>query len=829
MAAVPADVQGPSDAELIDAVRGGRIEAYGSLYERHVSAAYNLARQLSRSTAEADDLVSEAFARVLDTLRGGRGPDSAFRAYLLTALRHVAYDKTRRDRKLELAEDVTTVSGVDTEKVSQPFRDTAVAGLERSMAAKAFARLPERWQAVLWHTEIEGQQPVEVAPLLGLTPNGVSALAYRAREGLRQAYLQVHLAETTAGSCRATADKLGAWTRRGLSKRETAQVESHLDGCERCRALAAELADVNGGLHLVAVLVLGIGATGYLAVTAKAGSAIAAAAGATAATTATTAAGATTGSSGGAAAGAAGSLPRQFAGVGASVVALAAALALALTSSSTQSIPAAAPALQPPAKPAPAPPANPAPAPNPPAQHSPPQQPHPPTPNNPAPPNPAPGQPPAPAPPPVPGQPTLHATGPSTPITLVPGGAPVDVPITVNNTGAAMSQPVTATLNLPNGVTAQAPAQSAGQYGTHSRSQTPVGAGATPAHPASAPLATTPGSTTALASAPLALGRNGGSAVPATAALGGRETGPGAASAPLARAATSLGQVPCPGGSGTVTCTSPTGVPPGGSVVLLFRLSASQAATGGEITGTVSAGVSISVGISVRVEVPPLPDVDQLTLSARVGNDYSFWDLLGNDHAILDVTASNMGNNSKPITISVDRSGSYWAASPDVSCTGEGQSVTCVTDAPVAPGAAEHLRLSLYHLRPVQDTVTVTATLGSASKSVPVQVTPRCFIICVGPDGTVPGSGLNPTQKPIAPTAPPTTIPPITLPGIGTTTAPTTSTSPPPAPTTSAPPSPTTTTPTTGPTPPAPDPAPGCGGVPGPGKARPGMCGGQVG
>jgi RNA polymerase sigma factor (sigma-70 family) len=233
---------GVIDAELIESVRNGTVSAYGSLYERHVGAAYNLARQLSRSQAEADDLVSEAFAKVLDTLRAGRGPDSAFRAYLLTALRHTAYDKTRRDRKVELSDDVTTIAGADT---AVPFSDTAVAGLERSLAARAFARLPERWQAVLWHTEVEGQTPAEVAPILGLTPNGVSALAYRAREGLRQAYLQVHLAESDNERCRATAERLGAWTRGGLSKRETAQVEAHLDECERCRALAADLAGVN--------------------------------------------------------------------------------------------------------------------------------------------------------------------------------------------------------------------------------------------------------------------------------------------------------------------------------------------------------------------------------------------------------------------------------------------------------------------------------------------------------------------------------------------------------------------------------------------------------
>ncbi|MFB9570569.1 sigma-70 family RNA polymerase sigma factor, partial [Saccharopolyspora hordei] len=288
MSAIPAEVQGPSDGELLEEVRNGSSAAYAELYERHVGAAYTMARQVARSAAEADDLVSEAFAKVLDALRDGRGPTTAFRAYLLTALRHVAYDRTRRERKVQLADDVAEASGAD---VSVPFTDTAVAGLERTLAAQAFARLPERWQTVLWHVEVEGQTPAQVAPLLGLTPNGVSALAYRAREGLRQAYLQVHLGQldTEDQQCRATVDRLGAWTRNGLSKRETAQVEAHLDGCDRCRALAAELADVNGALRsIIAPLVLGTAATGYLAASSSGG----AAAGAVAAGSASGAAGA---------------------------------------------------------------------------------------------------------------------------------------------------------------------------------------------------------------------------------------------------------------------------------------------------------------------------------------------------------------------------------------------------------------------------------------------------------------------------------------------------------------------------------------------------------
>ncbi|MFJ7210126.1 sigma-70 family RNA polymerase sigma factor [Amycolatopsis sp. NPDC098790] len=443
MSTVPADLSGKSDAELIAEVRAGKIESYGPLYERHTGAAHNLARQLARSSSEADDLVSEAFSKVLDTLRGGKGPDTAFRAYLLTALRHTAYDRTRKERRVDLNEDM---ADVPSEALTVQFSDTAVAGLERTMAAKAFARLPERWQAVLWHTEIEQQSPAEVAPLLGLTANGVSALAYRAREGLRQAYLQVHLQENAEERCRACAERLGAWTRDGLSKRERNQVENHLDECDNCRALAAELADVNGGLRaIVAPIVLGGAALGYLATigAAKASAATAgvAAVGAAAA-----------GGKAGAAAGAAAAGPRQFAGVAASGTAIVAAVVIALTAGGgTQEIPVAAqqppPAVQPVEPPAP-------PKPVPPAPPAPPQPPPPPVAPAVEPPPPA-VEPPAPAPPPpappAPAPPSMSATAPPDGVELSPGSA-TNVPITVRNDGGSPSEPVAVALKLPPGV-----------------------------------------------------------------------------------------------------------------------------------------------------------------------------------------------------------------------------------------------------------------------------------------------------------------------------------------------------------------------------------------
>lgn len=261
----------PSDADLIDAVRDGKVEEYGKLYERHVRSATILAMQLSSSSSDADDLVAEAFAKVLAALRGGGGPGASFRPYLLTAVRHAAYDRTRKEKRIELAGDVDEVPGA-TKATSVPFRDKAVEDLDQTLAATAFATLPERWQTVLWHTAIEGQSPGEIAPLLGLTANGVSAMAFRAREGLRKAFLQAHVNQEPAEKCRATVTKLGAWTRGGIKGRDAIQIDEHMDNCAECRKLASELSDVNGALRgLVAPIVLGTGTAGYLAAAATAG------------------------------------------------------------------------------------------------------------------------------------------------------------------------------------------------------------------------------------------------------------------------------------------------------------------------------------------------------------------------------------------------------------------------------------------------------------------------------------------------------------------------------------------------------------------------------
>ncbi len=195
---------------------------------------------MSRSGSDADDLVSEGFARVLASIDRGSGPEVAFRPYPLSTIRRLAYDRTNRERRESPAE-------YELEDVVEPARDPVVEAFERESAAAAFASLPARWRMVLWHTEVEGQAPVQVASLLGIKPNAVAALAYRAREGLRRAYLSQHAtaAPLAASECRLTNGRLAAHVRGGLTGPQEARAETHLESCDECQAAYLELTNVN--------------------------------------------------------------------------------------------------------------------------------------------------------------------------------------------------------------------------------------------------------------------------------------------------------------------------------------------------------------------------------------------------------------------------------------------------------------------------------------------------------------------------------------------------------------------------------------------------------
>lgn len=60
---------------------------------------------------------------------------------------------------------------------------------EAAHVRRAFRSLPARRQAALWHSAAEGHQTSFMAPLLDLSPSGVTSLVARARNWLRVTHL----------------------------------------------------------------------------------------------------------------------------------------------------------------------------------------------------------------------------------------------------------------------------------------------------------------------------------------------------------------------------------------------------------------------------------------------------------------------------------------------------------------------------------------------------------------------------------------------------------------------------------------------------------------
>ncbi|MFF6913322.1 sigma-70 family RNA polymerase sigma factor [Streptomyces sp. NPDC012466] len=310
----PPRVLPPSDADLIDRMRSGDDTAYEELYRRHAQAVRRYARTCCRDAHTADDLTAEVFARMLQAVRGGAGPTHAVRAYLLTSVRRVAASWTRSARREQLVDDFAVFAAQSARGSDVPDDDTlelgadvrAMHAAEQSLAMRAFRSLPERWQAVLWHTEIEDESPSEVATLFGLDANGTRVLASRAREGLKQAYLQAHVSAALTGDeeCARYADQLGTFARGRLRTRAERGLRKHLDACAKCRLAALQIEEVAGGIPaVVPVAVIGwFGAAGY----AKAAGLIAGGAGAAGAAGAAAAAGGSAGGAGAAGGGSAG-------------------------------------------------------------------------------------------------------------------------------------------------------------------------------------------------------------------------------------------------------------------------------------------------------------------------------------------------------------------------------------------------------------------------------------------------------------------------------------------------------------------------------------------
>ncbi|MET8177607.1 sigma-70 family RNA polymerase sigma factor [Streptomyces sp. NPDC005336] len=239
-----------SDQELTQQLVAGHASGTNSpaagdiLFRRHHQATLAYARTCCRAPHDAEDLASEAFFRTFQAVRAGGGPRGSWRPYLLTVVRHTAVEWSAGERQILLTPDF------ECWRQHAPTADPQqhlVAGEDRRMLIRSFRRLPERWQTVLWLTLVEDDSPHRVAAVLGISPSGVTSLAFRAREGLRESYLQAHLESARNDRCRHFSAMIGASVRRGGGRGHA--LARHLAECAFCARAYNELLGLNAAMR----------------------------------------------------------------------------------------------------------------------------------------------------------------------------------------------------------------------------------------------------------------------------------------------------------------------------------------------------------------------------------------------------------------------------------------------------------------------------------------------------------------------------------------------------------------------------------------------------
>lgn len=150
--------------------------AFAELYRRVARPLWGYLRRVTGSPALADDLLQEAFTRLLSDADPPR-EEAARRAWLYRTASRLAIDAGRRGAREAPAED---------DAVAQVPAATAAARdpiLAREMG-RSFGQLDPRERALLWLAYVEESSHRDIAGAMGVKEGSVRVLLFRARRKL---------------------------------------------------------------------------------------------------------------------------------------------------------------------------------------------------------------------------------------------------------------------------------------------------------------------------------------------------------------------------------------------------------------------------------------------------------------------------------------------------------------------------------------------------------------------------------------------------------------------------------------------------------------------
>jgi RNA polymerase sigma-70 factor, ECF subfamily len=170
----------------------------------HLDAAYNLARWLTRSDADASDVVQEACLRALTYFEGYRGENG--KAWLLTIVRNTCYRWMERNRPAVVVSLSPEIEGEVDDAAS--LHGTAPPDPEAMLLQQRDARLlnelmaelPHLFREVLVLRELEDMSYREISDVLGVPLGTVMSRLARARGLLKDAWAQRSLRSGNGGT-----------------------------------------------------------------------------------------------------------------------------------------------------------------------------------------------------------------------------------------------------------------------------------------------------------------------------------------------------------------------------------------------------------------------------------------------------------------------------------------------------------------------------------------------------------------------------------------------------------------------------------------------------
>jgi RNA polymerase sigma-70 factor (ECF subfamily) len=143
----------------------------------HLDRLYRVARAITGSAQDAEDLVQDTYARVLARPRTVRADDDF--GYLVAALRHTYIDGHRRRRLHTVPLEELTVEPVSRGSRAQPEQEVMAREIYR-----AIADLPDAYCDAIAAVDLGGLSYVEAAQALGVPLGTVMSRLYRARAQL---------------------------------------------------------------------------------------------------------------------------------------------------------------------------------------------------------------------------------------------------------------------------------------------------------------------------------------------------------------------------------------------------------------------------------------------------------------------------------------------------------------------------------------------------------------------------------------------------------------------------------------------------------------------